>query len=453
MRIIIVGAGEVGFHIAQRLALENKEVVVIDKRPEALRRFADLLDVQTVQGSGSSPRVLEEAGVKNADTFLAVTDSDETNLVSCLFANWLSPGIKKLARIRDDDYVQYKPEMTKHILNISSIINPEVEVVKTIQRTITTPGADDVIEFAEGRIKLISIRIGSDSPVKGVSLLDLRKKAGDVRFIVGAILRKDRLIIPFGQDSIEAGDAVFFVCAAEELKKVLQIFGIRTETQKNILIIGGGNIGLRLARSLEKTYRLRLIEKDKERCHFLAEQLDRAFVIHGDGTEQNLLEEEDVRGMDVVVSVTGDEETNVLLSLLAKRLGARRTITRINKFAYMPIASAIGLGNIVSSRLSAIDTILQHVRRGKVISAVSLKGEEAEVLEAIALETSGIVGKPLKDLELPGGVIVLAILRGKESLIPTGNTVIHPEDRVIILSARQSMLGLEEQLTVKLEYF
>ncbi len=453
MKIIIVGAGEVGFHIAQRLTLEKKEVVVIDKRPDALRRFADLLDVQTIQGSGSSPRVLEQAGVRDADTFLAVTDSDETNLVACLFANGLSPGIKKLARIRDDDYIRYKPEMTRLILNISSIINPEVEVVKTIERAITTPGADHVSEFAEGRIKLISIRIDGDSPVRGISLLDLRKRTGDLRFIVGAILRNDRLIIPFGQDSIEAGDTVFFVCAAEVMKKVLRIFGARTETQKNILIIGGGNIGLRLARNLEKTYHLRLMERDKDRCCFLSERLDHTIIINGDGTDQNLLEEENIRGMDVVVSVTGNEETNVLLSLLAKRLGAKRTITRINKFAYMPIASAIGLGNIVSSRISAIDTILQHVRRGKVISTVSLKGEEAEVLEVIALETSGIVGKPLKDLELPGGVIVLAIRREKESLIPTGNTVIRPQDRVIILSTRQSMLQVEKQLAVKLEYF
>lgn len=453
MRIIIVGAGEVGFQIAQRLALENKEVVVIDRRPDALKRFADLLDVQTVQGSGSSPRVLEQAGVGNADTFLAVTDSDETNLVSCLFANALSPGITKLARIRDDDYFRYKPEMTKLILNISSIINPEVEVVKTIERAITTPGADDVSEFAEGRIKLISIRIGSESPIKDISLLDLRKRAGDLRFIVGAILRGDRLLIPFGQDSIQPGDTVFFVCAAEETEKVLEIFGVRTEPQKYILIIGGGNIGFRLAQNLENSYHVRLVERNKDRASFLAEQLNRTIIIHGDGTEQSLLEEENVRGMDVVVSVTGNEETNVLLSLLAKRLGARRNITRINKFAYMPIASAIGLGNIVSSRLSAIDTILQHVRRGKVISAVSLKGEEAEVLEAIALETSAIVGKPLKDLDFPHGAIVLAILRGKDSFIPTGNTVVQPQDRVIILSTRQSMLRVEEQLAVKLEYF
>lgn len=453
MRIIIVGAGEVGFQIAQRLALENKEVVVIDRRPDALKRFADLLDVQTVQGSGSSPRVLEQAGVGNADTFLAVTDSDETNLVSCLFANALSPGITKLARIRDDDYFRYKPEMTKLILNISSIINPEVEVVKTIERAITTPGADDVSEFAEGRIKLISIRIGSESPIKDISLLDLRKRAGDLRFIVGAILRGDRLLIPFGQDSIQPGDTVFFVCAAEETEKVLEIFGVRTEPQKYILIIGGGNIGFRLAQNLENSYHVRLVERNKDRASFLAEQLNRTIIIHGDGTEQSLLEEENVRGMDVVVSVTGNEETNVLLSLLAKRLGARRDITRINKFAYMPIASAIGLGNIVSSRLSAIDTILQHVRRGKVISAVSLKGEEAEVLEAIALETSAIVGKPLKDLDFPHGAIVLAILRGKDSFIPTGNTVVQPQDRVIILSTRQSMLRVEEQLAVKLEYF
>ena len=453
MKIIIVGAGEVGFHIAQRLAQESKEVVVIDKRADALRRFTDLLDVKTIHGSGSNPRVLEEAGVKDAETFLAVTDSDETNLVSCLFANGLSPGINKLARIRDEGYFQYKPELTKRILDISSIINPEVEVVKTIQRAIATPGTDDVSEFADGRIKLISIRIASDSPVRGITLLDLRKRTGELRFIVGAILRNDRLIIPFGQDSVESGDTVLFVCGTEEMQEILSIFGIHTQVPRNILIVGGGNIGLRLAQSLEKTYHLRLLERDRERCNVLAAQLDRTVIINGDGTDQALLEEENIRRMDVVVSVTGNEETNVLLSLLAKRLGAKRTITRIDKFAYIPIASAIGLGTIVSSRLSAIGTILQHVRRGKVISAVSLKGEEAEVLEAIALETSEIVGRPLKDLHFPDGVIVLAILRGKESFIPTGSTVINPQDRVVILATRQSIPSVEEQLAVKLEYF
>lgn len=454
MRIVIVGAGEVGFHIAHRLASESKEVVVIDKSAEALKRFTELLDVQTLQGSGSSPKTLEEAGVLGADTFLAVTDSDETNLVACLFADSLAPGIVKLARIRSEDYTRYKPNLVQELLNIDTIINPEVEVVKTIEQAMSVPGAEHVSEFADGRIKLVGLRVGEESPVTGVRLQDLRQNTGNLRFIVAAIFRNEKLIVPYGKDRIRSGDLVYFVCETEDLKKVLKIFGSRAEPLRNILIVGGGNIGLRLALELEnKGFHIRLIEKDKERCHFLAEQLLHTIVLHGDGTDQELLEEENIWDMDMMISLTGNEETNILSSLLARRLGAKRTMTRINKFAYMPIISAIGLGHIVSPRLSAINTIVQHVRRGKVLSAVSLKGEEAEVLEAIALESSGIVGKPLKDLHFPKGAIVLAILREGESSIPGGESVILPGDHIIILSMRRNIPRVEQELMVKLEYF
>jgi len=453
LRIIVVGAGEVGYHIAQRLAFESKEVIVVDKRPEALKRFADL-DVQTVEGSGSSPRVLAEAGVKGADTFLAVTDSDETNLVSCMFADALAPSIVKLARIRDEDYTRYRPDLTEKILNISAIINPEVEVVNTIERSMSVPGAEDVSEFADGKIKLVGIRIGDDSKVVGIPLEDLRKKVHLPRFLLAAIFRNERLIVPYGQDRIRPGDLVYFVCESKDLKHIVGALMGRQERGRNILIVGGGKIGQHLASRLErKSFRVRLVERDAERCEVLARELDHAIVLHGDGTDQELLEQESIGSMDVVLSLTGDEETNVLISLMAKRLGAKRTITRISKFAYVPIAGAIGLGHIVSSRLSAINTILQYIRRGKVISAVSLKGEGVEVLEAIALESSGIVGKPLKDLHFPREAIVLAILKGDRSIIPTGDSVVDPEDRIIILSTRQNISRVEKELMVKLEYF
>lgn len=454
MRIIVVGAGEVGFHIAQRLAFENKEVVVIDKRAEALKRFTDLLDVQTVHGSGSSPKVLEESGIRGADTFLAVTDSDETNLVACLFANALEPGIVKLARIRDEDYTRHWPELVRKSLNIHTVINPEVEVVKTIEKSLTVPDAEHVSDFAEGRIKLIGLRIGANSPVIRERLQDLRQKTGEIRFIIAAIFRNEKLIVPIGKDRIKAGDLVYFVCATEELKKVLKIFGSRAEPIRHILIVGGGNIGLRLALELEaKPYHIRLIENDRERCDRLAERLHHTIVLHGDGTDRELLEEENVREIDVAMSLTGNEEANVLSSLLARSLGAKRTMTRINKFHYMSIIGSIGLGQIVSPRLSAINSIVLHVRKGKVLSSVSLKGEEAEVLEAVALETSGIVGRPLKDLRFPRGAIVLAILREEKSIIPNGESVVYPGDRVVILSTRRNIPRVEQELMVKLEYF
>ncbi len=453
MKIIIVGAGEVGFHTAQRLTIENKEVVVIDKQPEALKRFVDHLDVQTVCGSGSSPRVLEEAGVASSEMLLAVTDSDETNLVACLFAESIGPGIKKLARIRDEDYFHFKPELTPKMLNIDTIINPDNELIKSVIHSLAVPGTEHISEFADGNIKLIGYRIEKDSPVIGIRMLELRKKIGGIPFIVAAIFRNESLIIPFGNDIVKAYDLVYFVCETKKLKPVLKFFGGRTEQVHNILIVGGGNIGLKIAQEIEKRpYHLRIIEANRERCQFLAEKLDSAIVLNGDGTDKTLLEQENIQDMDMVISLTGNEEANFLTSLLVKNMGAKRTMTRINKFAYMPIISDIGLGNVLSPRLSAINSIVQHVRRGKILSSVSLKGEDAEVLEAVALETSGIVGIPLKDLHFPVGAIVLAVTHGSTCIIPDGSTVIQVNDRVVILSTRQNIPRVERELMVKLEY-
>ncbi len=454
MKVIIAGAGEVGFHIAQRLASERKEVVVIDRNAETLRRFSDLLDVKTIHGSGSSPGVLDEAGIKGAEAFLAVTNRDETNLVACMFVNALSPKTLKLARIRNDDYTGYRKELTQSILNIDKIINPEEEMVTSIVRAMSVPGAEDVSEFAEGRIRLIAMRIREDAPITGMRLLDLLHNPGPSPFVVAAIFRRERLIVPTGKSYIEPGDLVYFVCKKEDMESVLGFFGGHIEPVRDILLVGGGNLGVRLARHLEaKSIHLRLVEKDEKQCRFLVEQLHRTIVLHGDGTDKDLLEQEDIASMDLVVTLTGHEEVNVLCSLLARRLGARHTITRLNKFAYFPIAVAINLGHIVSPRLSAINSIVQYVRRGRILSSFSLKGEEGEILEALALEHSGIVGKPLKNLKFPKGTLVLAVLRGDESIIPGGNTVIEPQDRVIILSTRKNLPRVEKELMVKLESF
>jgi len=451
LKVIIVGAGEVGFHIAQRLAEENKEVVVIDKDAAALARLTDALDVQPLEGSGSDPKVLEEAGIQEAQTFLAVTDSDETNLIACFFANVLAPDVKKLARIRSEAYTDFRPGFLEASLNLDRVINPDVEVVRTIERLISVPDAEDVSEFAEGRLHLIGIRIKEGCPVLGASMAELRQAVGNVRFVVGAIFRNDALLVPYGRDVIQRDDLVYVVCETRDLKKVLRFFGCRSEHPGNVLIIGGGDIGLRLARRLEKqSLHVRLLEKDLARCQVLADSLDHTIVLHGDGTDQRILLEENVGRMDLVVALTGDEETNILCSLLTRRLGARMAITRISKFAYMPIVNAIGLGHIVSPRLSAINTILQYVRTGKILSAFSLKGEEAEVLEVEAVERSGLVGRPLKDIKFPKGAIVLAVLRGTETIIPTGDTAIQPGERVLILSTRRAMARVEEELSVKM---
>ena len=454
MKIIIVGAGEVGFHIASRLSLENKDVVVVDKDADALRRVFENLDVQKVQGCGSSPAILEQAGIQEADILLAVTDSDEINLVASLFANMLSPATFKLARIRSEEYLKYQDALSKEPYGIDVMINPEDEAVKMVERLLQVPGAVDVGEFANGRIKLIGVRLEADCPVAGTKLVDLEKKTDNKNILVVAIIRNEKLIIPSGEDQLLAGDLIYFVSEEKEVKEALKIFGKRAEPFKKVLLVGGGNLGLKLAKALEGySIHAKLIEKDHNRCNKLAEVLDKVVVLQGDGSDQGLLQEENVQDMDVVATLTGDEETNILTSLLAKRMGAHKTVTRINKLSYFPLVSAIGLDHIVSSRLAAVNSILQYVRRGKVLSAMALKGEEAEALEAVALETSDVVGKPLEQIPFPKGALVMAIIRGDEVIIPTGDSVILPQDRIIIFSTLQSIPQVEKALMVKLEYF
>jgi len=454
LKIVIVGAGEVGYHIASRLALENKEVVVIDKNADAIRRVAENMDVQTINGSGSSPTVLEDAGIAQTEILLAVTNQDETNLVACLAADILSPSTKKLARIRGADFDRFHENFRQQAPHIDTVINPEIEVVKTIERLMRVPGAVDVGEFADGRIKFVGIYIDADTSLSGTRLADLPGLIGDRRLLIAAVVRDEEVIIPTGKDRLLTGDLVYFISEQDRLLDTLSIFNKHVEPVKRVLIVGGGRIGYRLATRLEsQSIYCKIVEKKSERCAQLSEKLNKTIVLHGDGSDQNLLSEENIGDIDVVVTLTNDEETNILSSLLARRMGAGKAITKISKFSYFPLMTAIGIEQVVSPRLSAINTILQHIRRGKVLSAISLKGEQAEAMEVVALETSDIVGKPLKKISFPKGAIVAGIIRNEQIIIPTGDSVVSPDDRVIIFAQRRAIGGIEKLLAVKLEYF
>ncbi len=454
MKIIIVGAGEVGFHIASHLALENKDVVVIDKDSEAIRRVSDHLDVQVVTGSGSSPVVLEEAGIQDAEIILAVTNSDETNLVACLVADIISSSTKKLARIRNADFDNYHEHFLKQAPHIDTIINPDIEVVKTIYRMMSVPGAVDIGEFADGRLKFVGVNLTDDSQLEGARLVDLPAIIGKARLLIAAVVREDELIIPRGNDRLKSGDLVYFISEEEKLLDTLSLFNKYDQPLKRALIVGGGRIGLRLARLLEEhSLYCKIIERNPERCTYLAERLNKSIVLCGDGSDQELLSQENIQDMDIVITLTQDEETNILASLLAKRMGARKAITRISKFSYFPLTNAIGIEQVVSPRLSAINTILQHIRRGKVLTAISIKGEQAEVIEAVALETSDIVEKPLRNISFPKGAMVAGIIHEEKIIVPSGDSVILPDDRVIIFSRKEAISKIEKMLAVKLEYF
>lgn len=454
MKIVIVGAGEVGYHVARRLALEYKDVVVVDKDAAALRRVSDTLDVQVVKGQGSSPLVLEEAGIREAEILLAVTDSDEVNLVACLVADMLSPSTRKLVRIRNGDFEGCHPLLRERAPHIESVINPEIEAVRTIERLIRVPGAVEAGELVGGLVQFVGLRLDAGSPMDGVQLPDLPKYLGSARTLVAAVLRDEKLIIPTGRDCLQAGDLIYLVSEKKHLLDVLAAFGKIRKPVRRVLIVGGGRLGYRLAASLEKQqYQVKIVEQRAERCRELAAVLDKSIILHGDGSDQALLAEEDIRGMDVLVTLTGDEQTNILVSLLARKMGVDTAITRLTRFSYFPLMSTIGIHQIVSPRLSAIDSILQHIRRGKVLAAMSIQGDQAEVLEVVALPTSDIVGKPLRNLAFPKGALVISIIRGSAIVIPSGDSVIEPEDRVVIFAKRKAVSKVEKALTVKLEYF
>ncbi len=452
MKIIIVGAGEVGFHIAQRLSTESQDVVLIDKDTEKTGRINEELDVQALVGSGTSPGMLQRSGIMDAGMLVAATDSDEVNLIACMLARQLNPYLVKVARLRNPEYLEMKDLLARDALGIDHIINPESVMVESIQNLMLVPGASDVINFVDGRVKLIGVTIQPDSPFAERKLMSFPDTGSG--FLVGAVVRGNQVTIPHGEDTVEAGDLMYVVARSDELHKFCRFFDIKEEELRRVIIVGAGQTGTGLARALDKTrVSTRVIDRDPACCKELAESLDKVIVIHGDGTDRDLLLEENVGGADFLVSLTGDEESNVLISLLAKGLGVHKTITRINKLSYLPLVSSIGIDTVVSSRLSAIRAILQHIRRGKIISVAPLKGEHAEAIEAEALSTSDIVNVPLSRIKFPKGALIGAVVRGDDIIIPRGDTRIQAGDRLIIFALHKAIPKLEKLLTVKLDFF
>jgi len=452
MKVIIIGAGEVGFNIAQRLSVENHDVVVIETDPNKIRQIQNVIDVQAILGSGTSPSVLHEAGIKESDIIVAATDSDEANLIACFYAQHLTDYITKIARIKNPDYMKHREIFRQDFLNIDLIINPKSEMVASMLRLMEVPWASEVIDFVDGRIKLIGITIKDNSPLVGQRLSSFNDY--EHRILVGVIVRGDQVIIPSGQDTIQPNDLVYYVTQREQIPNVFRLLSLREEELSRVIIVGGGETGLALATSLDSTnINTKIIEKDSQRCLELAEKLEKVVVLNGDGTDREFLMEENVADVDIMAVMTGDEENNVLISLLGKALGAKKTVTKIGKLSYIPLVSAIGIDTVVSPRLSAIRTILQYIRKGKVICVAPLKGEGAEAIEFEALETSDIVNIPLSRVKFPKGAIVGAIVRGEEIIIPRGHNMIKPHDHLIIFALKGAIPKLEKLFTVKLEYF
>ncbi len=452
MRVIIVGAGEVGYHIAKKLSDEKKDVVLIDKNEAKIRRINENLDVQALLGSGTSPRMLRQAGIQDAKLLVAATDVDEVNLISCLLARSLNRHTVKIARVRNPEYLQEKTLFSQDILGVDLIINTKSMMVDTILKLMEIPGASEVIDFLGGKVKMVSFLIFEDSPLAGKKLSDL--SVHQDKLLVGAIVRGHKIMIPSGHDTIQPLDLVYLVIKKSDVNQTLSLLKMGTDPTKNIIIVGAGGTGMEVAKALDdRRLNVKIIDHDGERCKEASTLLNHVTVIRGDGADRDLLREENAGDMDMLIALTGDEESNVLISLLAKELGTRRTITRVSKLSYMHIVSVIGLDTVINPRMSAVRAILQYLRKGKIISVAPLREEQAEVIEAEALETSDIVNTPLAKVDFPPGAIIGAVVRGDEIIIPRGNTIVLPHDHLIIFALQQVINKLECLLTVKLEYF
>jgi len=454
MSIIIIGAGEVGYHLAYRLSKEKRDVVVIDRDLEKIRRVQSTLDVQAIHGSGGSISLLRQAGISEASMIIAVTNSDEANMNSCLAAGLQDRVPKKIARVRDPEYSALFPLFDKEHLDIDLVINPDHEVVEMILKLMEVPGANEVADFADGKVRMVGLPLLPESPMAGKTLAEISRMYPQSGILIVAVQKGEKVSIPKGRDVLDANDLLFMVMARDKMREALESSGHRRPPIKRVMILGGTLIGLELAGHLEKLgIQVKIIEQSEARCQEIAEKCSRAIVLRGDATYQDILLEENVGQMDTFIAVTEDEETNIMISLLAKKMGARRVVTLVNKVGYSPLVHSIGIDVVMSSRLAAVNRIMRFLRRGKILSLSSLPGENAEAFEAIAMETSEIVGRPLRETEFPKDAIVGAIVRGSEVIIPNGSTVIRSGDRVMIFALTTAIQAVEETLMVKLEYW
>jgi trk system potassium uptake protein TrkA len=458
VKVIVCGAGQVGSNIARYLAAEGNDVTVIDQSPELVQRIADTLDVQAMVGHASHPDVLEAAGAGDAEMIVAVTLADEVNMVACQVAHALFEVPTKIARVRAQAYLNpiWADLFSRDHLPIDVIISPEIEVARGIARRLQVPGAFDMIPLAGGRVKAVGVICTPGTPIINTPLRQLTTLFPDLNIEVVAIIRNDKPIVPTGDDQMLVGDEVYFVCDANHLGRAMAAFGHEETEARRIIIVGGGNIGLCLAEELEQRHpqvSARIIEVDRKRAQYVAQRLSRTMVLHGDGLDPEILEEANVRSAETVVAVSNDDEGNILASLLAKRYGCQRAITLINKTTYAPLVTTLGIDAVVSPRAITVSTILQHVRRGRIRAVHSLREGFAELIEAEAMETSPLVGTPIRDVRLPAGVLVGAIVRGDEVIIPRPSTVIKPNDRVIVLAALGQVKRVEKMFSVRLEFF
>lgn len=449
MKIIILGAGQVGASVAANLASEANDITVVDDNAVILQELQDRLDIRTIKGYASHPDVLKQAGADDADMIIAVTRNDEINMIACQVAYTLFHTPTKIARVRSVDYLKYVRLFSQDALPIDVLISPEQLVTDYIERLIEYPGALQVLDFAGGKVQLVAVHAYHGGPLVGHELRDLRKHMPGIDARVASIFRDGKPIVPRGDTIIELDDEVFFVAACKNIRAVMGELRNKDKPVKRVIIAGGGNIGMRLASAIEGQYQVKIIERNEKRAKQLSEALERSIVLLGDAADEELLLEENIESTDVFCALTNDEEANILSAMLAKRLGARKVMSLINRASYVNLVQSDVIDVAISPQQATIGSLLTHIRRGDVVMVHSLRRGAAEAIEAVAhgdRDSSSVVGRAIEDIKLSRGTAIGAIVRGDEVIIAHHDTVIETDDHVILFLSDKSCIQEVERL-------
>jgi trk system potassium uptake protein TrkA len=445
MQTVVVGAGEVGYDVARILALEQHDVTVIDVDEDVLGTVRDSLDVMTVQGNGTSAQVLDDAGIRGADLLIAVTAVDEVNLIACMMADRL--GVETtIARTRTDELERTHSVLEAKDFGIDLVIHPEESAATEITQLIQRAGATDVLSFCDGHVQLLGVRLDADAPVVGQPLHEVVADHPELEFRVKGLVRKGQTYIPGGDETLQADDQLFVLTRPKYVTPVTRLLGKGEVQMSRVMILGGTRVGATVARKLSRQNgkRIKLIEPDAERAEDLAEQLDDVLVLHADPTDIDLLVRENLGGMDAFVAVTDDQESNLVTCLMAKHLEVYKTVSLLSKAAYIPISQAIGLDAAVSKKLAVSREVRRYLRGKHVLSVATVHGLDAEILEIRAAPRAPVTTKPLRELDLPSGVLIGAVEHEDRTEIATGATQISPGDRVIVFALPNQVRAVEE---------
>jgi len=443
MKIIIAGAGDVGFHLAKLLAYEEHDIILIDLDINLLNQAAGSIDVGTIRGSSTSYKVLEEADIKDADLLIAVTSSEETNLATTIIGKHL--GAKKtVARIQNVEYLLNKEKLDLQDLGIDEIISPESLAAKEIKRLLKEVALTDTFDFDEGKLSLVGVTIDKENELNGKTLIEAAHLNPHQNFITVAILRNNETIIPHGDNKFQEGDHAYFIAQPDGVDSVMELSRKKKQEIKNIMILGGSKVGYHAAKRLSRKYNVKLIETDKEKCFELADELKNVMVICGDGRDVELLEEEGIDEMDAFIAVTGNSETNIISCLVAKNHNVKKTISLVENIDYIHLSQNIGVDTMINKKLIAANFIFRYIRKGEVISLTSIHGVDAEILEFIVKAGSKITEKEIKDLQFPKGAIIGGVVRNGVGYTTMGDFQFRPKDRAVVLCRPNCIHTVEE---------